>query len=135
MLFTTAIFFLSLLTLVGLVGWQVRALRSGAVSVGTFDPETENVLSHENMIGYKNEMQSFIETHTRQLVLYALKISIKIGYFVKHELDAIVSAVHRTAARHERIIKQQEGEGETTGEFLKKIGEYKDRIGNKFGKK
>ena len=119
------LFILSFITLAGLVVYQAYAVRSGRVSALEYDPEIENPLSKTNVTTYKNTLYSWLEVRTRKIVLYALKFSIQIGYLVKNKLDAIVSGVHRKAARHERKLRQEEG---SAGGFLDTIGEYKNKI-------
>ena len=96
--------------------------------MGDVDPEIENPLSKRNLSIYKSTVSSWLEARTRKIILYALRFSIKLGYFVKSKLDAIVSGVHRKMATHERKLKQEEGNGET-GAFLKTISDYKGRFG------
>ena len=132
MIFFVSTFIIGLLFVITLVMWQVRQIRKGVINPETVDYSSENILSHENLIEYRNSIRSFIEVYMRQIFLYALKVSIKIGYFVKMKLDAIVSRIHRTAAKHERIIKQQENSGESTADFLNKISDYKEKLHSKF---
>ncbi len=122
------LFILSLATLVGLVIAQTYLIQSGKVSALEYDPEIENPLSRTNVTTYKNSLYSWLEARTRKTVLYALKFSIKIGYFVKMKLDAIVSGVHRKAAQHERKLRE---EASSEGSFLNTIGEYKEKITKK----
>ncbi len=119
------LFVLSLISLVGLVTYQAYLLRKGKISAFEYDPEVENPLSETNIATYKNTLYSWLEARTRKSVLYALKFSIKVGYFVKMKLDAIVSGVHRKAASHERKLRQ---EMSSEGSFLNTIGEYKEKI-------
>ena len=121
------LFILSLATLVGLIVLQRFAIRNGTVAIESIDPEVENPLSATNIASVKNAVYSWLEARTRKSVLYALRFSIKIGYFVKSKLDAIVSGVHRKAAKHERKLKQEETK-DRTGVFLKTIGDYKEKI-------
>jgi hypothetical protein len=129
------LFIISLATLVGLLISQKSLVRKGTATLGQVDAELENPLSESNLTLYKNTVSSWIEARTRKSVLYALRFSIKIGYFVKSKLDAIVSGVHRKAAKHERNLKQEERKEDTTGTFLNTIGEYKDKITKKSRKK
>lgn len=119
------LFILSLATLIGLVVYQTHLIRQGKVSALEYDPEVENPLSQTNIATYKNSLYSWLEARTRKTVLHALKLSIKVGYFVKIKLDAIVSGVHRKAARHERKLREEESLEES---FLNVIGEYKNKI-------
>jgi hypothetical protein len=128
MLAVFILFIASLLAIIGLVAFQAFQIRSGKVSALEFDPEVENPLSRANIVTYKNTFYSWLEARTRKTVLYALRFSIKVGYFVKMKLDAIVSGVHRKAASHERKLRQEEGADKT---FFKTIGEYKDKITKK----
>ncbi len=118
------LFILSLLGIVVLIGYQVWCLRTGRVLIGDTNAEVENPLSEENLAGIKNTLSVWFEEISRGVVLIVLRISIRLGYFVKNKLDAIVSTVHRTVAKHERKLKQEEP-GET---FLSKISDYKDKI-------
>ncbi len=119
------LFILSLVTLVGLVVYQTYLIKNGKVSALEYDPEIENPLSQTNIATYKNSLYSWLEARTRKSVLYALKFSIKVGYFVKMKLDAIVSGVHRKAALHQRKLRE---ETDSEGSFLNTIGEYKEKI-------
>lgn len=116
--FVFTLFILSLLTVIALVVIQMFLIRSGKVSALEFDPEVENPLSRTNISTFKNKVYDWTEARTRKLVLYTLKFSIKIGYFVKNKLDAIVSRVHRKAASHERKLRQEATE---EGSFLDRL--------------
>ncbi len=124
------LFIISLFTLIGLVFYQIVLIRSGKVSALEYDPEVENPLSRTNVATYKNTIYSWLEARTRKTVLYALKFSIKIGYFVKSKLDAIVSGVHRKAASHERKLRQEVAEAKENS-FLKTVSSYKNKITGK----
>ncbi len=124
------LFILSLIGITALVGYQVWCMRTGRVLIGDTNAEVENPLSEENLAGIKNALSVWIEGVSRRTVLVVLRLSIRIGYFAKNKLDAIVSTVHRTTAKHERKLRQEEP-GET---FLEKISDYKDKI-KTFGKK
>jgi hypothetical protein len=104
------LFVLSFMSLVGLVVYQAYLMRTGKVSALEYDPEVENPLSRTNIATYKNAAYEWLEARTRKAVLYTLKFTIKLGYFVKNKLDAIVSRVHRKAASQERKIRQEESQ-------------------------
>lgn len=118
-------FILALVTIIALVSYQLGRVRSGQVVLESIDTEAENPLSKQNIAIYRNTLGIWLEARSRKLVLWILRISIKAGYFIKNKLDIIVSKVHRTAARHERKLLQEE---EKPGTFLKTISEYRNKI-------
>jgi hypothetical protein len=128
------LFILSLAAIVGVVTYQYVQINRGSIMLGKMDPELENPLSHHNLALYKSSTIGWLEARTRKFVLYALKLSIKVGYFVKIKLDAIVSRVHRQAASHERKLIKEKRE-DSSESFLTTIGDYKEKIGKKISKK
>ncbi len=127
MLYLSLILILTLVTLGGLIGYQVVRVRRGVITTEMIDSEAENPFSEQNLTILRNTVSDWMAARSRKIILWVLRISIKFGYFVKNKLDGIVSKVHRVAARHEQKMLQEE---ENTGSFLDTISEYRDRIRN-----
>lgn len=129
MYFSIVIFIVSLIFLIGFLGFRLWQIRKGHVLPEDNDLQYENPLEVFDFATLSNFVGVQITKILRKITLETLKISIKASYFVKRKLDAIVAKVQHSIRNHERRI---ESEIDSGGEkFLNTIGEYKDKMKRK----
>lgn len=116
------IFFISLLALFLMLYMRIWRIRQGAVVV-----ETEVIrLPEINATAIKNTTSFYAKRGSHMLVLIALKIWIKISYFLRRKMREIEPRI-RTIIR-KRIPEIEKRSAVVVSSFLSNISEYKKKL-------
>lgn len=127
MITTISIFIFSLLGLGVLVFLKKRAIMKGALVPPIEGEAPENAIDALSFSEIENRLRVFGAHMGRKTVLWLLKSSIKISWFIRRRLDKIISKIHKLFEHHqEKMISGVRGK---KSEFLGAIGNYKKEIG------
>ena len=126
MWFSLITFFIALVGLMVLLGYQLRNIRTKRVLIKEDSSGIERPFLYLNHEDLEARVGSFMRHMLRVFMLWILRISIKASFFARRKIDAIVHKAKKLAERHQKEIKEKEESA--GGRFLKAIGEYKTKI-------
>lgn len=123
-------FFASLVALIGFTGYRIWQLRTGLVMPEDGMHSASSEFPQIDLDQATRHLEISGREWSRWLVLFLLKISVKVTYFIKKRLDAIVTKAYKAVRRQEQEIRLLR-ENQEHMNFLNTIGEFKKGIKHK----